>query len=153
MIISRIKFDNLQWIFQLFDQYRIFYGQPSDVAGAKNYLTERLEKEDAIVFAAFTNGGEKTAVGFALLYPLFSSISMTRNWILNDLFVEPGRRDSGIGTRLIHAAADMAKDSGAVFLQLETAAGNIDAQRLYESLGFVRQPDDGGFYFYRLSLC
>ena len=59
MIISRIKFDNLQGIFQLFDQYRIFYGQPSDVAGAKNYLTERLEKEDAIVFAAFTNGGEK----------------------------------------------------------------------------------------------
>jgi ribosomal protein S18 acetylase RimI-like enzyme len=89
------------------------------------------------------------AVGFTQLYPVFSSVSCTRKYLLNDLFVVPAARRSGAGRALLVAAADFARAQGAASLSLSTGVDNATAQRLYESLGWTR---DESYYEYNLTL-
>jgi len=129
----------------LFDAYRQFYGQDSDVENASLFLQERLAARDSVVFLAYDEGD---AVGFTQLYPSLSSVSLNRTWILNDLYVEPRARRNGVAKLLIHRAKDHALSTGATKLVLATASDNVLAQRLYEKHGFKK--DD--FIHYYLSL-
>ncbi|MBI1315139.1 GNAT family N-acetyltransferase [bacterium] len=127
---------------QLFDSYRQFYGQSSDMDGARLFLSERLEQEQSVIFVALKDG---IPCGFTQLYPAFSSIAMRPIWILNDLFVAPDARRHGVGESLMQAATEFAVDSGAKRLVLATASGNWSAQALYEKLGWDR---DDAFLHY-----
>ena len=89
------------------------------------------------------------ALGFVQLYPSLASIPMKPIWILYDLFVAPSARNLGVGRRLMDRATQLAKETGADALILETAADNHTAQRLYEKLGYKR---DDVFYRYALLL-
>jgi ribosomal protein S18 acetylase RimI-like enzyme len=134
----------------LFDGYRQFYRQPSDVAGAHAYLAERLSRRESVVFLALTGADDaQLPAGFTQLYPLFSSTIMRRMWLLNDLFVAPQARRLGIGSALLEAARAFGERTGAVELMLETAVDNVAAQALYESLGWQR---DTEYYTYHLAL-
>jgi ribosomal protein S18 acetylase RimI-like enzyme len=130
----------------LFNQYRIFYQQASDIEAAKYFLKERFQNNDSAVFAAIDN---EEIVGFTQLYPSFSSVSMKRVWILNDLYVKESHRRNKVATLLIKTAQEYAKDSGAVRLILATHISNIGAQKLYESQGYIQ---DKEFYHYALKL-
>ncbi|HEV2457792.1 MAG TPA: hypothetical protein VGS80_05455, partial [Ktedonobacterales bacterium] len=68
----------------LFDAYRQFYGLPSDVAAARAFLSERLAREESVVFLALLRDGGAAArpVGFTQLYPSFSSLALRPVWIL-----------------------------------------------------------------------
>ena len=82
------SFDHLPELAPLFDAYRVFYGQASDVEAARAHLQERFTLGESIVFIAMLEVGTETrAVGFTQLYPMFSSVSLRRIWILNDLYV------------------------------------------------------------------
>jgi ribosomal protein S18 acetylase RimI-like enzyme len=129
----------------LFDAYRQFYGQASDPARAKTFLRERFEHTQSVVFIAEERDN---AVGFTQLYPSFSSVSMARTFVLNDLFVAPHQRRKGVGEMLLQAAAEFARNVGAVRLTLSTAVTNAAAQALYESAGWRR---DDKFYVYNLA--
>ncbi|MES2889436.1 MAG: GNAT family N-acetyltransferase [Pseudomonadota bacterium] len=131
----------------LFDQYRQFYGRPTDLSAARDFLLQRLQSNESVVFLAC--GDEPAPVGFTQLYPSFSSVSLARVWVLNDLFVASSGRKQGVGARLLAAAADFARAEGAVRLTLSTALDNRDAQRLYEAAGWQR---DSQFRVYHLPL-
>lgn len=128
----------------LFDAYRQFYRQPGDLAGAADFLRQRLERQESVVFLALL---DEVAVGFTQLYPCFSSTSMKRLWILNDLFVVPEARRSGVARALMERARQLALQTSAESLALETAVDNHNAQKLYEQLGWVRDEE-----FFRYSL-
>lgn len=132
----------------LFDAYRQFYQQASDLALARDFLAERLSRAESVVFVAERDG---RAVGFVQLYPLFSSTAARprRLWLLNDLFVSPDVRGGGVGRALMERARRLAEETGAVGLELATAVTNRGAQRLYESLGYRL---DDGFLRYELGL-
>ncbi len=132
----------------LFDAYRQFYEQPADPALARAFIAERLERGESVIFLAERDG---RAVGFVQLYPLFSSTAARprRLWLLNDLFVAPEARGSGIGRALMARARQLAEETGACGLELATARTNMAAQRLYESLGYRR---DDQFLRYELGL-
>lgn len=134
MKILRANPDDAEIIAPLFDRYRQFYKQASDPAEALNFLRARLKKNESVVIYAF----DREAMGFAQLYPSFSSIGMKRLWILNDLFVSESARNKSVGRALLHAAAEFAKQTGARGLTLKTALDNVPAQRLYESEGWLR---------------
>lgn len=131
---------------RLLDAYRIFYGRSSDVDAAERFLLARFEHGESVLFMATIDG---VAVGFCQLYPSFSSISLARAFILNDLYVVESARKRGVATRLLQAAADFAKQLGAVSLTLSTAINNQTAQGLYEQAGWIR---DREFYVYILKL-
>jgi len=128
----------------LFDAYRRFYGKPPDVEAARRFLFARLSKDESVLFIARVEG---KVVGFVNLYPVFSSVNLTRQWILNDLFVAPEARKLGIGRALMERARQLAEATQANGLALETAMDNHAAQKLYESLGWKR---DEEFYRYFL---
>ncbi len=130
----------------LFDAYRQFYGKATDVEAARRFLFARLSKNEAALFLA-RRGPQP--VGFVNLYPTFSSVSLTRQWILNDLYVIPEARKLGVGRVLMARAHQLAVSTRANCLTLETARDNIPAQQLYESLGWKR---DDEFYRYSLPL-
>lgn len=151
--IKRIKLNDMELLVRLFDNYRVFYQKESDVAGARKFLTKRLSNNESVVFlASVEENREFTPVGFTQLYPTFSSGRMAKNWILNDLFVEPDHRNQGIGKRLIDAAMQFAKDDGATFVKLETAKDNKTAQNVYEGIGFYMYDPHDGFLTYKIDL-
>lgn len=137
-ITSRATLDDLDALAALFDGYRIFYKQAPDPAAARTFLEERLRRDESVIFIA-RDGGNREALGFTQLYPLFSSVSARRIWVLNDLFVTPVARKCGVARALMGCARDFAMEAGALRLVLETAEDNHAAQALYESLGYVRE--------------
>ncbi|MCP9850938.1 GNAT family N-acetyltransferase [Cyanobium sp. Morenito 9A2] len=130
----------------LLDVYRVFYGSDNDVEAARRFLLERFNHGESVLFIAITEG---TAVGFCQLYPSFSSVSLARTFILNDLYVVESHLKQGIANMLLKAAAFFAKELGAVRLTLSTATTNLSAQSLYEQGGWIRDQD---FYVYSLKL-
>ena len=127
-------------IVPLFDAYRQFYQQPTQREGAFDFLTQRFQEGSSVLFLAM--GGESedkpVAYGFVQLYPTFSSVSMQRLWIVNDLFVIPEGRRQGVGKKLLERAHAFAVQTHAKGLTLKTAVDNVSAQALYESLGWHR---------------
>ena len=144
--IIRADLEHLQILAPLFDAYRVFYEQASDLAGAQEYLQQRLSNLDSVIFLALDG---RRGLGFCQLYPSFTSVRMRRIWILYDLFVIRDARRQGIGRALMERVRKFGQASGAQRLELATARDNWPAQALYESLGYVR---DEEFYFYELLL-
>jgi predicted N-acetyltransferase YhbS len=96
--IRKATLDDLKFIVDLFDNYRVFYEKPSDKEQAEKFISERLMLGDSQIFVAETE--QKHLVGFVQLYPIFSSTRMKKLWLLNDLFVENEHRGKGISTLL-----------------------------------------------------
>lgn len=145
--IVRAERAQLDELTALFDLYRQFYEHKSDIALARKFMGENLRKERSVVFIALDNDG--TALGFTQLYPGWCSVSTRPIWTLYDLFVTPGARQLGVGRALMDAAHNMACQSQASRIDLETALDNYGAQALYESLGYEREVE---FYKYSLAL-
>lgn len=149
--IKRIGLTDGHLVAGLFNQYRIFYNQFSDIGMAKAFIDERLQQNESIIFVAI-DAEKQQPLGFTQLYPKYSSVRLSKNWILNDLYVDADYRKQGIGEKLIKTAMEFAKTTGATFVQLETAIDNYTAQHLYESIGFVKQANDEDFFLYKIVL-
>jgi ribosomal protein S18 acetylase RimI-like enzyme len=145
--IRRATLADLDSVAPLFDAYRQFYRQPSDLVLARQFLSERLHRGESTILLATTP--DRLTAGFAQLYPSFSSGACRRLLILNDLFVAPDFRRAGVGKALLSAAAAEGLKIGAVRLTLSTEATNLPAQALYERNGWQRNSD---FYTYNLNL-
>ncbi len=143
--IYRADASHLDALVPLFDAYRVFYRQPSDPGAARAFLAARLTQQDTVIFLADKGG----PVGFTQLFPSFSSVSVKRLWILNDLFVSPEARQGGIAKALLERARQHALDTHAKGLVLTTETDNERAQKLYKAMGWQR---DETFYTYRLEV-
>ncbi|HSZ86421.1 MAG TPA: GNAT family N-acetyltransferase [Puia sp.] len=133
-IIQKAKESDIEDLSGLFNLYRIFYKKNADIETAKKFLLERIQKKESIIFIATI---ENKIVGFTQLYPLFSSLSMKRSWLLNDLFILEEFRGKGISKQLIDAAKQLAKQTNAAGIMLETEKANTVGNKLYPSSGFV----------------
>ncbi|MGB1253090.1 MAG: GNAT family N-acetyltransferase [Candidatus Promineifilaceae bacterium] len=147
MKISRAALTHLDGVATLFNNYRIFYEQDSNLDGCRDYIQQRLSKNESVIFIAENEAGE--LVGFTQLYHSFCSVAMQPIVYLYDLFVDPSARRTGVGRALMNHATAYSRESGASRMQLDTAHDNMPGQSLYESLGWVR---DTHFYAYQLGL-
>lgn len=144
----------------LFDAYRVFYRKASDIAAAERWLWDRLSRSEAKIFVATLPESAATPIlaesiqiplaqvrdgvfplGFALLYPGFTSVGLATRWTLNDLFVDPAFRRHGVGRLLtLRAMLQVQADSSAA-IQLLTEHTNTSAQAMYTALGWQRDTD------------
>lgn len=138
---------DVEQLIPLFDGYRQFYGTSSDLVLARQFLVDRMTRKESVVLLA--RGDDGAPLGFAQLFPSFSSVRAAPIYLLNDLFVVPAARRRGVATLLLQSAADMARAAGAIRLKLSTAITNVAAQRLYETMKWTREED---FHVYNLSL-
>ena len=144
--VIRARVAHLELLVPLFDAYRQFYKQRTNVAQARRFLRERLRRGESVIFLAMQR---EKAVGFIQLYPSFDSVMMRHVWILYDLFVAPTSRKRGVAKLLMERARRLAIETNAKGLILETATGNRPAQKLDERLGWKR---DTAFHRYYLDV-
>lgn len=137
MEIRKATLADIDHIVPLFDGYRLFYRQASDIEAARIFIKNRLERQDSIIYIAFSKEKPQKAIGFTQLYPIFSSVSMEEMLLLNDLFIDPDYRGSGAGTALINKAKERCRKTNQKGLLLETETTN-PAQKLYEHLDFIK---------------
>lgn len=145
IIIRKAAIEDASSIAELFDLYRQFYEQPADLLLAQTFIEERLARNESVILVA--EAAESGLLGFCQLYPTFCSVAAQPIYVLYDLFVQPVARKSGVGRLLLLAAEQLAKAEGKARLDLTTARTNTRAQRLYESLGWLR--DDVFFAYNR----
>lgn len=139
MIVRQAETGDLPQLAIVFDEYRVFYNQQSDPLRAASFLSERIRNQESEIFVA--DPGDNTLAGFVQLYPIFSSVRMKRLWLLNDLYVNPGFRGRGISVKLLDRAKQLARETGAAGLTLETAKSNIIGNNLYPGTGFALDSD------------
>ena len=144
--IRRATLDDLDHLAPLFDAYRRFYGQQPNLNVARQFLSDRLIRGESIVLIAESHA--RAAIGFAQVYPAFSSILAAPMFVLSDVYVMPEARRRGVGTSLLQFAVETARAAGVARVELATAIRNVSAQRLYEKLGWQRDE----FYLYGFSL-
>ena len=123
----------------LFNDYRVFYKQPSDLMAAEGFIKTRFIQQDSKIFVC--KNKDQKIMGFVQLYPTFSSVSLKRAWILNDLYVSEFFREKGVATALLEAVQTFAKQTKAAYIMLETAKTNLKAQSLYQQFGFKQHMD------------
>lgn len=137
-MIRKASLKDLDQLTPLFDKYLIFYKKKSNLEKHKSFLKERIENNEAIIFMAFDDENKDKAIGFALIYPTFSSVLLSKILILNDLYVDSTIRKNGVGEKLILETVALAKELDSDLIRLRTAKNNIIAQGLYHKMGFVR---------------
>lgn len=147
MNIIQANLDNLTELASLFDAYRQFYKQTPDLDGATKFIENNMANNQSTIFLALDDN--QVPLGFVQLYPTWESVTMTKRWVLYDLYVAPAGRKKGVGTQLMNRSKQLAIDTQASYIMLETATDNTTAQRLYESLGYKRDDD---FYTYILDV-
>jgi ribosomal protein S18 acetylase RimI-like enzyme len=93
----------------------------------------------------FVARGERGIVGMLTLvtYPLPSGLRAR----IEDVVVDQDARGHGVGTALTMAALDLARQQGARSVDLTSRASRVEANRLYQQLGF--QLRDSNVYRYR----
>ena len=133
MHIRTAKESDVPRVAPLFNAYREFYGQNSDLDGARDCISDNLNLGRSTIFVSEEEG---EAVGFTQLYPAFCSVEMKPFYVLYDLFVSPNHRIKGIGSALLNHAHAWARSQGAFRVVLETAHTNTTAQSVYEGLGY-----------------
>lgn len=149
--IRKIDKDEYGLVADMFNKYRVFYKQASDLELAKEYLRERLSNNEAQVFLAYDSIASEF-LGFTLLYARFSSVSTIKNWHIGDLYVEPNQRKRGIGQKLLQTAVDFATEEKAKFVSLNTAKDNFTAQKVYEDFGFDKRDYLPEYFYYQYDL-
>lgn len=144
--VKQATVEDVHLITPLFNAYRMFYGQHSNIVAAGDFIKERLQNNQSVIFIAMN---DDKAVGFTQLYPIFSSVGLKNAWLLNDLFVTEAERGKRIATQLLEAAKQLGRDTNSGWLMLQTAAANNAAQKVYETNGWVK---DNDYYVYTFSI-
>jgi GNAT superfamily N-acetyltransferase len=144
--VLKASLEDVPLIAPLFDAYRVFYSQPSNLKLAETFLCDRLNAGESVIFFC-RQSSSNSVTGFTQLYPSFSSVTAGRIWILNDLFVCPTARRLGVARMLVQAAHNYAYETRAARVVLSTAHRNKAAQALYESLGYVYDTEFRSYFF------
>ncbi|UVE18366.1 GNAT family N-acetyltransferase [Pseudomonas sp. LS44] len=135
MRIIQASLEHLDLLTPLFVRYREFYGELAFPEASRRFLEKRLRRKESVIYLAMPDEDDKL-LGFCQLYPSFSSLSLKRVWILNDIYVAEDARRQLVADRLLGAAKKMAKETNAVRMRVSSKSDNEVAHRVYESIGF-----------------
>jgi GNAT superfamily N-acetyltransferase len=133
-----VREEDLADLLPLVRAYLDFYGTaPSDAAvlALSRALLADPEHEGVQLLARDAAG---VARGFATLYWSWSTSQAVRVAIMNDLFVAPEARGTGLAEALIAACRERARKHGAATLEWQTEPDNLRAQAVYDRVGGVR---------------
>ncbi len=118
----------------LFRAYGVFYETAFDDAQL-DHVGALLLRPGSGVDALVAEDDDGRVVAFAHYRAHPDTFSSGSDWYLDDLFVDPDARGSGVGTALIEALAGLAREAGHVgSLRWITAETNTRAQRVYDRI-------------------
>lgn len=138
-VITRVTEGDLLDLLPLLRAYCDFYEaapSDSDLLAVSRALIADHSCEGLQLIARDRTGG---AVGFTTLYWSWSTLGACRQGVLNDLFVAPESRGTGLAEALIEASRSRCRDHGAATMSWQTAMDNLRAQAVYERVGARRE--------------
>jgi ribosomal protein S18 acetylase RimI-like enzyme len=138
-VIAVVKEADLADLLPLMRGYSDFYEvRPSDDAllDMSRALIADPEHEGLQLLA---RDGAGVATGFATVFWSWSTLSASRIGVMNDLFVRPDARGTGVARALIAECLERCREHGASALTWQTALDNTPAQGLYDGLGARRE--------------
>ena len=135
MRIVQATLEHLDQLTPLFIKYRELFGQVAYPESSRKFLSTRISRKESVIYLALADDEDKL-LGYCQLFPSYSSLSLKRVWILNDIFVAEDARRMLVADRLLQTAKQMAKDTNAVRMRVATSVSNEVAQKTYESIGF-----------------
>ena len=136
--IARVREEDLPDLLPLMAAYLEFYetrAEPGELEELCRALLADPRHEGVQLLARAADGAP---AGFATVYWTWSTTRPGRLGVMNDLWVEPGARGTGLADALIAACADLAREHGARTLSWSTAPDNHRAQAVYDRSGAVR---------------
>ena len=126
--------EHFQSFVELFDRYRAHYGQATDPDRSRAWLTAATTLGPMRAFLAHVDG---VAAGICLIAICPASLTLGEFWMVRDVFVDPGRRRTGVARALLDTVRAAAEQRGALRLTVQTEDDNAGALRFYELYGFV----------------
>jgi GNAT superfamily N-acetyltransferase len=138
--IAAVTVADLDELLALMRAYCDFYATaPSDEAllALSHALMEDPEREGIQLLA---RDGDGLAVGFATIFWSWDTTEGSRIGIMNDLYVAPDARGTGLADRVIEACRERCARRGACRLEWMTAPDNLRARAVYDRIGGVREP-------------
>ena len=84
--IIEAESNHIEQVGELFDLYRQFYKYESNLIESTNYVKDRINNKESIIFIAINDNNE--AIGFVQLYETFGSLDLGKIIILYDLYVK-----------------------------------------------------------------
>ena len=138
MTIERVTETDLTELLPLMRAYCDFYEvAPSDdeLMALSRALLADPEREGIQLLAR----DEGRAVGFATIFWSWATTSDERIGVMNDLFVAPEARGTGLAAALIEACRAECAARGAGTLTWQTAPDNAAAMKVYDRVGATRE--------------
>ena len=126
----------------------------SDPTPGVAVLTERIERLLANGEAAIVLAGDGPD-GLAVLRFRSAIFTEGLDAYLEEFYVAPNRRGRGLGSALLQAAMELARDEGARRIELGTNEDDTAARAVYERAGFSNRdggPDGPVMFFYERDL-
>ncbi|MBG0563194.1 GNAT family N-acetyltransferase [Actinoplanes aureus] len=123
---------------KLFDDYRVHYGQVSDLEGTRKWLTEQVGAGSLAMTVALR---DDRVSGLITSTVMPASLRLGVAWSVRDLFVPPDARRGGVARALLDHVIAEARAAGALRVALQTEPENGPALALYTAAGF--RPVDG----------
>jgi len=129
--------DDVELIFALICQLAEYERGPDEVVGNPDLLRRALFGPDPAAEALIAEI-DGTAAGFALFYRTFSTWECRSGLWLEDLYVAESRRRSGVGTKLLDAVVDLARQRGYTRVEWSALDWNTPALQFYAGHGARR---------------
>ena len=95
----------------------------------------------AALFRAVLAERRGAPVGVVIFFPVFSTLRGRPGVYVQDLFVTPEARGSGLGKALLAEARRLGRDWGADYMTLMVGHANDYAKDFYATLGFERMAE------------
>lgn len=145
-LIRPVTADDLADVVRLAHEFAAFEDLSEYCKLSETELAEVIFGEGAFVECLIACDGPR-AVGYAIFYPHFSSFRGERGVYLEDIFVIPEMRGSGLGKRLLQTVAKMGRTRGARRMDFQVLDWNKTAIDFYLGHGAVRNDDETHFKF------
>jgi GNAT superfamily N-acetyltransferase len=133
--IARVREEDLPDLLPLMAAYLAFYERSAEPAALEGLCRALLADPVHEGVQVLARGPDRSATGFATVYWTWSTTRPGRLAVMNDLYVDPAARGTGVADALIAACRDLAREHGARALSWMTAPGNRRARAVYDRSG------------------
>jgi GNAT superfamily N-acetyltransferase len=143
--VRQARILDLSRIVPVFDSYREYFKQERNPVEVERFLFDKFEHLESVILIAEHEG---EVIGFAQLYPIFSSLTLQRVWLLNDFFICEDYRHKGIGKKLFEEVKEFSLLTRSKGIELSVEHINEKAWQFWESQGFILV-EEFRYYFYK----
>ncbi len=138
--VRRATADDAAAVGRLLDAFNREYDAPTPGPEVLQDRVRRMIAAGEIV--VFLIGGGPAGLAVITFRP--SLWSDVHDVYLAELYVVPDLRGRGLGHALLLRSIDEAVATGAAIIDVDTTVEDVDAVRLYQSVGFVNDEDEPG---------